>query len=60
MMRLIVNVKPQMQDLPVLLHVDGTVVVIIVLGVVVRLVTSIVVRRPVRVRVDATGSGLLP
>jgi hypothetical protein len=59
-MRLIVNVKAQMQDLPILLHVDGTVVVIIVLGVVVRLVTSIVVRRRVRIRVDTTGGGLVP
>ena len=59
-MRLIVNMKLQMRDLPVLLHVDGTVVIIVVLTVVVRLVNSVVVRRPVHVRVITTGGRLLP
>lgn len=59
-MRLIVNVQMQMQDLPILLHVDRAVVIIVVLVVVVRLVTSVVERRPVHVGVTSTRGGLLP
>ena len=43
-MRLVVNTLNHTQDLPVLLHIDGTVIVIVVLTVIVRLITSIVVR----------------
>jgi hypothetical protein len=59
-MRLVVNVQIQMQDLPILLHVDRTVVVVVVLVVVVRLVTAVVERRPIHVGVTSCRSGLLP
>lgn len=53
----------QKQDLPIFLHVDRTVVVIVVLGaVVVRLTTAIVERRPIHAGIT-TGRGrgrLLP
>lgn len=52
--------KRQMQNLPVLLHIDGTIVVIVVVGVGVRLVTSIVVRRRVHVGIVTSCSRLLP
>lgn len=58
-MRLIVNMKLQTRDLPVLFYVDGTVVIVVILAVVVRLVTSVVVRRPVHVRVVSAGDRLL-
>lgn len=59
-MRLGANLENQMQDLPILLHVDRTVVVVVVLVVVVRLGTSVVERRPVHVGVTTTRSRLLP
>lgn len=59
-MRLGVKVKSQMQNLPILLHVDRTVVVVVVLVVVIRLGTSVVERRPVHIGVTATRSRLLP
>jgi len=60
-MRLIVTVRNQMQDLPILLYVDRTVVVIVVLvAVVVRLVTAIVERGPIHAGVTTGRGGLLP
>jgi hypothetical protein len=61
MIRLIVTVRNQMQDLPILLYVDRTVVVIVVLvAVVVRLVTAVVERRPIHAGVTAGRGGFLP
>ncbi len=60
MMRLVCIDEDRMQNLPVFLHVDGPIVIIIILGVIVRLVSSIVVRRAIHVRVVTTGRRLLP
>lgn len=61
MMRLVVTVRNQMQDLPILLYVDRAVVVIVVLiAVAVRLVAAIVERRPIHAGVTASRGGLLP
>lgn len=43
MMRLVMNTKHQVIDLPIFLHVDRAVVIIIVLGIVKRLDSSVVV-----------------
>ena len=59
-MRPTLNTASQMQDLPVLFHIDGTVVVVVVLRIVVRLVTAVVECRSGHVCVNTTGSGLLP
>ena len=61
MMRLIVIARIQMQNLPIFLYVDRTVVVIVVLiAVVVRLVAAVVERRPIHAGVTSGRGGLLP